>query len=370
MRSKLRRKCAGYRVAWILPCALLLFLPLCSWSLDLENGNVRLTLDEGTGRFSLFALSSEQEGKRTSTPLLGAQDPRTTVMSVVVGNRVYRMGETAEFAQSVQQTQTGARFIWKSTRLIVMEAFSFIPAVGSAVPQGVRIDVTLRNVSSQDLVVGVRYLLDTYLGEPSLVHFRTDKLASVTRELSMTGNDMPAYWVSPLPDDAGSSGLQSMTSGAGVTVPDRVVFANWKRLNDASWSYETSGARDFNLLPYSTNDSAACQYYDPRTIPRGSERTITLVLGKFSQTGLSAEPAAAETRAATLSPQEAAEQKRIAEAIATFRVEISSVNKLITDIDAKVSTGAALTEQDIAAMESAVAELKKRAAKYGTGSGK
>jgi hypothetical protein len=354
----------------VLPSVLLFLLSLPVWGLDLEDGAIKVTLNEGIGRFSLYAFSSDKAGKRTFVPLLLAQDPRTTVLSVVSGNRVYRMGESSEFSESVQQTQTGTRFIWKSARLIVMESFSFVPAVGSTTTQGVRIDVTLRNVSAQDLIVGARYLLDTYLGEPSLVHFRTDKLTSVVRELSLSGGDISSYWVSPLPGDAGEIGLQCMTSAPGVTVPDRIVFANWKRLNDASWSYETSSARDFSLLPYSMNDSAVCQYYDPQPLARGAERTITLVLGKYSQTGISAEPVSGETRAAALNPQDTAEQKRVAEAIAAYRVEISSTNKLITDIDAKLSSGGTLTDQDITALETALSELKKRAAKYGSGSGK
>ena len=70
--------------------------------------------------------------------------------------------------------------------------------------------------------------------------------------------------------------------GAGDHPADRIVFANWKRLSDASWSYETSASRDFSLQPYSVNDSAVSQYYDPRLLAPGAQATVTIVLGKFS----------------------------------------------------------------------------------------
>ncbi len=61
--------------------------------------------------------------------MLVAQDPRTSALSIVVGNKVYRMGEGAEFAESIERTQTGARFIWKSSLLTVIEDFSFLSSV-------------------------------------------------------------------------------------------------------------------------------------------------------------------------------------------------------------------------------------------------
>jgi hypothetical protein len=118
------------------------------------------------------------------------------------------------------------------------------------------------------------------------------------------------------------------------------------------------------------NDSAVCHYYDPGALARGSEKKITLVLGKYSPAGLSAESAVPESRTAALSPQEAAEEKRISEAIAALRTEIAGVNKLLSDIDTKVSLGGALADQDVATLEATLADLKNRAAKYGTGFGK
>ena len=95
----------------------------------------------------------------------------------------------------------------------------------------------------------------------------------------MSGGSRPAFWVSPLVGDPQDFGLMVMCSGAGITVPDKIVFANWKRLSDASWIYDASTSRNFSMLPYSVNDSAACEYFDPRPLPRGAESTITMAHG-------------------------------------------------------------------------------------------
>ena len=169
---------------------------------------------------------------------------------------------------------------------------------------GVRIDLGLKNVSEGDANIGMRYIFDTYLGESKSVHFRTDTLRQLTHELTLTPADKALYWVSPLVGDADEMGLEVMLGPTGGTVPDKVVFANWKRLSDAPWGYDTSLSRNFSLLPYSVNDSAVSEYFDPRPIAKGAERTITLALGKFTQAGFSVAAApAAQASSARVSSQ-------------------------------------------------------------------
>lgn len=369
-----------------------------AWPLDLTEGRVRLTLHEGIGRFSIAYLSNTRES--AFSPLLVAQDPRTSVLSIVVGNKVYRMGEGAEFAESIERTQTGARFIWKSSLLTVIEDFSFLSSSPSSPADGVRIDLTIRNTSRQDLKVGARYLFDTYLGEAGFVHFRTDAVADVTKEIAFSGTTLPPYWVSPLPNDPEGLGLQVMTSGEGISVPDRIVFANWKRLSDASWSYATSAARNFNLLPYSVNDSAACQYYEPRMILGGTETTLTLVMGKYAASGFALrkpeapvvvaaaapqapEPVAAEPAPPTVEPAQIAPDPTAApEAppvappitepmpVQVTRADLAQVNTLLSRIDGSIAGGAAVTPADLDMLRAAIAELRSRSSQAATSSGK
>jgi hypothetical protein len=364
------------------------------WPIDLTEGRLRVTLYDGIGRFSIAYLSNTREN--AYSPLLVAQDPRTSMLSIVVGNKVYRMGEGTEFAQSAEKTADGARFLWKSTLLTITESFSFVSSSASTPADGVRIDLTIRNTSRQDLNVGARYLFDTYLGEASFVHFRTNSLTDVTKELALSGPALPLYWVSPLPNDPEELGLQVMSSGEGITVPDRVVFANWKRLSDASWSYTVSAARNFNLLPYSVNDSAVCQYYEPRTVTRGSELTLTLCLGKFNAAGFAlrqpAPAAAPVVAAAAPAPEPApaqpasspivtpeppaappaltAQSEAAAAAARAARAELSGLNALIVQIDASIAAGGAVLQADIERLRAALGELKSRASNYPATSGK
>ena len=391
-------------VALLLAAAVGALLPGAAGALDLAGGRLKLTLYEGIGRFSLSCLTKDQGG--TALPLLAPQDPRTTTLSIVVGNKVYRMGESAGFSEKAEKIAGGGRFTWKSSFLQVTETFTFIASAGSTATDGVRIDVGLKNLSERDANIGVRFLFDTYLGESSQVHFRTDTLQQLTHELTLTPADKALYWVSPLAGDAEDMGLQVMVGAPGVTVPDRVVFANWKRLSDASWGYDTSASRNFSLLPYSVNDSAVSQYYDPRPVAKGAETTVTLALGKFNRSGFGlgapaageapeaageepeasepAEPAAASVPSAQVAPpaavtpstSSAPRPQPSGAAVAPpsldaqkLRADISAINGVLSKIDAALSSGT-LSDDELAQLESILKELGSGAARYAPAAGK
>ncbi len=354
------------------------FAPAPAGALDLADGRIRITLYEGIGRFSMSCMTKGPNG--IAVPLLAAQDPRTTTLSVVVGNKIYRMGESAGFSEKVEKVPGGGRFIWKSSFLQVTETFTFFASPGAQATDAVRIDVGFKNLSEKDASIGVRYLFDTYLGESSFVHFRTDTLQQLTRELTLAPSDKALYWVSPLNGDADDMGLQVMLTGSGITPPDRVVFANWKRLSDAPWGYDTSASRNFSVLPYSVNDSAVSQYYDPRPVTKGAETTITFAIGKFNRQGLVAlPPSAVQGSAGSGDTQSAATQAAGTQQPGTgapaadppsARADLSTVNNILSKIDGALASGAPVSDDDLAQMESTLRDLGGGAAWYAPPAGK
>jgi hypothetical protein len=367
------------RIAGSMRGLCLIILPLLAYAaaplsaLEAADGRVRLTLNESSGRFSIACQT--QGNNSVSLPLLAAQDPRTTVLSIVVGNKIYRMGESSEFSQKAERVSGGARFVWKSSFIQVVETFTFLHSQDSSVSTGVRIDLSLKNLSERDITAGARYLFDTYLGEPGGVHFRTSLLAQISRELSIAPVGSTAWWLSPLAGDKDQFGLQVMTSGNGITVPDRLVFANWKRLSDTNWAFEASAARDFNLLPYSVNDSAVAQYYEPRSVPRSGEVTITLALGLYSQAGYDVNSVVpvASTSAQELPTgvqKSLAEGQNAADTAQAARADLSAVNAILSAIDAKIDTSASVSEDEISMIESALKVLQDRSKRFAPAPGK
>ncbi len=367
----------------VLAAAVLLLASAFAWPLELTRGRIRLVLHEDTGRFSLYSVSAEG-GRSEYTALFVAQDPRTSKLSLVVDNRVYVLGDSGEFKQTAEKTGQGARFLWESRLLQVEQRFSFIAPSGSTIPGGVLISLELTNRADRQLQVGARLLLDTYLGEDGTSHFRTDRDPQVTREMTVTRSDMIRYWVSTSVRRDAPEALESVTSGPGITEPDRIVFANWKRLSDSPWAYQSSPSRNFNLLPYSINDSAVAQYYDPAPLAPGATRTIAMLLGNYSPQGYHIEGAPAEAPAAAgppapvpsagQEPASGSQQEQAAEqaegepgeggaplpTTLLLLSEVQTLNTLLARIDRALASGQPVPEEELSLMREILSDIKSR----------
>ena len=264
----------------VLTAALLMTASASVFALEITKGNMRIDLTENTGRFSAYYKTPKGDW----TPLFYAQDSRTTVLGVLVGNDFYRMGDSSRLRDKVSKTASGGEIAWTSDQFSVSEEFAFKTSLGASEADGLLITIKITNNSNSSLKVGARYLIDTYLGEQNRIEFVTPGASSMSHETEFSGSQVPKYWASPN-DKKMSVALEAVLRGSGVTTPDRVVFANWKRLNDSGWDFTSDASRNFNLLPYSINDSAVAMYYDAADLAPGATRTITMLLGQYSSAG-------------------------------------------------------------------------------------
>ncbi len=342
-------------------------------ALDISQGRMKVSLIEGTGRFTVSYMTDT--GNSVYKPFLVSNDPRTSMVMVAIGNKVYTLGESLDFRMSVEKTEKGARFLWQSSLIVISEEFGFVTSAGAPAADGISIALTVKNVSNQDLSVAVRMIFDTYLGEASFVHFKTDSAAEITRELTISKAERTAYWASPLVGDPDNFGVICPLTGNGVTRPDRIVFANWKRLTDSSWGYETVPSRNFNLMPYSVNDSAVSHYFDTKPVAKGSEMTITTILGKYNPSGYVVGSASGQTStdyADTLSTLKAAlaEGTGVKDALLASKMDIATIDRLIAYINKRLASSDAIGSDELAALKKIIAELTDRRAAITAGFGK
>ena len=347
-------------------------IPLAA--VEIDSGGLRLILHEGIGRFSLYTRASAAAGDYI--PLFVDQDPRTSGVSLVVNDKIYKLGDSSEFTESTEKTEGAemARFEWASRILTVVQEFTPVLASASAEAQGVRMSIRISNRSRNRLSVGLRLCLDTYLGEENLSHFRSDRHEEIRSELTVSGADMIRYWLSPSAGSPGSIGLLCMTSGSDITPPDKIVFANWKRLSDASWDYQTSSNRNFNLMPYSINDSAVCMYYEPVDLPALGSREIVLVLGNVTLSDYTAEPQGVESYVATEQPPPASLLSRLQELRdrlgidpASVEQDIDNLDSFIEIVDARLISAEQISDEELRLMEEILSAIKDNAERYSGG---
>ncbi|WP_319561509.1 hypothetical protein [Marispirochaeta sp.] len=331
---------------------LILLMPVLLYSLELESGRVRLEIDEKSGSFTLVSIS---EGQQNPLPLLYSDDPRTTGFSLAINNRIYNLQSSSDFIRETIREPGRIGSIWTSRQLEIRQEFRIIRSASSDVNNGIVIQFGLRNISSQNLTVGLRYLLDTYLGENNgNAHFVTSDNRSIVNETGLSP-PFPSYILSSRGQSV-SRGLMIMLRGPGLTPPDSVIFANWKRLNESGWSYTVSTSRSFTSPPYSINDSAVALFYNPAPLQAGEERTIILAMGAYAEGGYRPDSQNISDRIADMLAEET-ETGDPAQEVALLR-------ELIAEIDQLMESEQGVPEEKIVLLRQLLAALKERRVEF------
>ncbi|MDR0400716.1 MAG: hypothetical protein LBH51_07195 [Treponema sp.] len=267
------------RAVWYLTVLMaLLTTPLFGGRYD--DGRIRLVLDPNLGRFSLYYMTDVAAQEYEA--LFGVQNPRTTVLTVSYNNRFYRLGDAGEFKITEGGTPRQPALIFESNFLRITEEFSFITTGNSLFGNGIKISFRIENKGWRRAQIGLRFLLDTSLGESAVIPFTTN-LRQVEGELSLQGKiDGDRYWISGQPDELALMGSLSTDVDR---IPDQVHFANRKRLDEVPWSAEVMPGWRFNNPPSVIPDSAVAYYYEPLRVTRKEPLTFYLLLGVYAGQG-------------------------------------------------------------------------------------
>ncbi|MCX7655443.1 MAG: hypothetical protein N2Z76_02835 [Treponemataceae bacterium] len=239
---------------------------------EFKDGRIKLVLYEQSGRFSLYYL--QDIDKERYTPLFVDKDPRTSYLTLLVNDTTYRLGESSIFRIMLDETNPlSPALVFDSPAITVRQVFSFIRVGDTVLSNGIRMDVQIINKGEKDIRGGLRFLLDTNLGEEGDLHFYT-AYRQIKSEILLETAAPDAYWVS----EGKRGGLMGSFFAFSPNSPSSVLFVNWKRIHDLSWNIKVSPGRSFTYLPYSVNDSAVCYFFDPQLIKVGQSRTCTLAL--------------------------------------------------------------------------------------------
>ncbi|MDR0388999.1 MAG: hypothetical protein LBH73_02925 [Spirochaetaceae bacterium] len=334
--------------------ALVLFL--CSAALiqagEFSSGFIKLVLHERSGRFSLYYLTDAVN--RRYEPLFADQDPRTSFLSVMVDDRAYKLGEASAFKIRLREGGNPA-LVFESAFLTVTEEFLFTRSENSEHADGISIVVRAENKSNRASRIGLRFFLDTNLGEGERGHFTTDR-RPVEGEFRYTGENSDLWWASRNRNCGFFGGL---SDGA-----DEVIIGNWKRLNDAAWKISVQEGRNFNLLPYSVNDSAVAYYFEPVSVAAGDGREGRLWFSAAKGgEGIAAAPLPRDT---LLWPDQVFDfggnilslpGRPLDPGSRDTRADLTAVQELITRIDGYITSGT-ITEEELSALELGFQQLK------------
>ena len=206
-------------------------------------------------------------------------------------------------------------------------------------------------------MLGLRVLIDTWLGEKSGAHFRTAKLPRIGSETALipSGGDS---WVASTGDKAS---FMVQIAGDGIDGPDEALLSNWKRLADAPWGYDANPQRNFTLIPYSINDSAIALYWEPAVVSRGGTRKASFFMGSLNEAGYRAPDGKTKTEeifaATVLAPG-------APDASTSLAADLVAVRDLISRIDRAIAAGGTISDDELAAWKKIIERLEERKKGY------
>jgi hypothetical protein len=339
----------------LLATALILACVVGLQALEAKEGLVKLIINETNARVSVYRLIDIAKGKYEA--LIFDQDPRTSFLTLSADGRQSKLGDASEYRVSVARTDTGAKIEFRSSSFVIRQILDFAKSEGSALADGLRVSLEMENISEREASIGIRYLVDTWLGEKSGLHFVTDKRAKVTEETAIMASADDG-WVAT-PGEKASFMLQF--SGADLNKPDKVVLSNWKRISDSSWSFDVNPQRNFTLVPYSINDSAIALYWEPIPIARGGSRRVAFAMGSLNEKGYPSAGARTSTEDIFASTVLGSETP---DAATSMAADLVAVRDLISRIDRAVSGGGTISDDELAAWKKILDRLEERKKGY------
>jgi len=334
--------------------ASLIVAALCA--LDVRGGLVRVKIDEINGRVTLYRLAAVKGTQYE--PLVFDTDARTSSLVAALDGRILKLGDTQEYRIAVRKIANGAEVEFASQVAAVTQRIVFIRSADSRIFNGFRITYEVKNLTARDAKARLRQIWDTTQGEKASVHFSTDTIARVEEEMIIARGEAPLYIASP------GENASLMLLLKDVDGPDRVVLANWKRLADSTWFYDTL-MKGFSMPPYSVNDSAMALYWDDFIVKAGSSKSVScyfltggagleftrqVTKNGYAIVGEAAvAPPAAQVQPAQ-APAAASEEAR-----QKLLLDIEALRKLLGNLDTAIQTVDAVTEEQLQAL---LAELQ------------
>jgi hypothetical protein len=242
---------------------------------DYYNGNIRLSINEKKGRISLY-YTTNPDSKRYE-PLFYSKEPKSSYISVNLDGKVYRLDQSGYFSTRTEIVDGNPVIVYESQAVTIREIFTPIRTVNSGAVNGVNITVIMQNNGTSPISAGLRFLIDTHLGESrKSIPISTDN-QSIEKETIIYGSSGETYWVSKN-NNLSLMGNIINSFDKTAKIPDYIHIANWRRFNKASWELKFLQDRSFSIIPYSIRDSAVCYYYEPAVLEAGKTFTYSISL--------------------------------------------------------------------------------------------
>ncbi len=283
MRSALILKREG-----ILTFLLILFLATLTQAslVEIKNKYIKIIGDTVSGRFVIKTTDGDPDLKTDQNKLLLYEEyPPTSFSTIMINGEHYKFGEErGSFSIPIQVKDDTLISVWSINNIDITQLLEFTDGPNTGRPDSCKISYMIHNKSGMAAEIGLRILLDTYLGRNDGSPFRIPGIGEIITETSFLKDKIPYYWYAY--DDLGDPSVRAQGSlkYEGITPPDMVIFASWDRFNKYLWDFPTVEGRSFRRAVIGPLDSATANYWLPVKVESGEKIGYSTLYGLYGAT--------------------------------------------------------------------------------------
>jgi hypothetical protein len=239
---------------------------------------LQITVSNNNGSFTMYGRKSSEDDWVS----LNHEDKQpTSFFKFFRDNSVVPFGSNSDGAFSEINIRNNAvEYYWNNKDGRIDLKYSLVKSEGSRFINTLVIDCTIQNFTEDVVSMDWLFCLDTWFGEKSKTHFYLPGNITVNNETELPFEASLSYIRSYSPEK--EMALNLIFSQEDQVLPDRVYFANWKRITESIGLYEIKDGRSFDLKPFSLNDSAIVAEFRKREIYPDREHTYRIVLSMDS----------------------------------------------------------------------------------------
>lgn len=327
--------------------------------------NLKLLVTEDDGRFILYG---RKDMKDRWMPLIFEDFPSTTFFRFFKGNNRVPFGEGGKGHNSeIKIVDNSIQYFWSNDELKITLDYRLVQSAEKRPLDTLIIDLTVETLTEDEFDISYLFCLDTYLGESSGRHFVMPGNIVTDSETEFSGSTTLSY-ISSF-SERYQTGLSIAFNQEKQVKPERIYFANWKRVEQEGGDYRIKEGRDFDLKPYSINDSALVAEYKEQEVLFSRNHSNRIILSLAEALELEEEQveevAEKEPVETEKEPDKQVEEKRETvdepdEGLNLLNMSLDELLALLDRINRKLESGEKLTKEDVELSEKILEELQKR----------
>ncbi len=227
---------------------------------------------DGLGRYTIKLKEGDPKNKRDDNQYITFNDkPPSTYATLIIDGQVMRFGDPkhGRFIRPYTKDSKGRLYtVWKTNSNVeVAFVAKFVNGPTTGRPDTVKLVYQAKNVSTKKKRIGIRLMLDTYLGNNDGAPFSLPGRETFQTEREVYKKNMPMYWYTQDDISQPTVRAQGTLYADDLVTPDKIQFAAYRRVEPEPWGYQSQKGQRFQIWLDAPDSVVALYWFESEVKP-------------------------------------------------------------------------------------------------------